>query len=110
MNEKSQATDQVEASGSGEAISERTMQLRIANEALQTEILERKRIQAEMETRVRQQEAVAAIGARALSDPSLANVYRAVCDTVTRTLDVEFCKILEAQPDGRNEQIVSERP
>jgi PAS domain S-box-containing protein len=25
-----------------------------------------------------------------------------VCDTVTRTLDVEFCKILEAQPDGRN--------
>lgn len=102
MNEKSQATDQVEASGSGEAISERTIQLRIANEALQTEILERKRIQAEMETRVRQQEAVAAIGARALSDPSLANVYRAVCDTVTRTLDVEFCKILEAQPDGRN--------
>ena len=102
MNEKSQATDQVEASGSGEAISERTMQLRIANEALQAEILERKRIQAEMETRVRQQEAVAAIGARALSDPSLANVYRAVCDTVTRTLDVEFCKILEAQPDGRN--------
>ena len=102
MSEKSQATDQVEAGSSREPNSEQTMQLRIANEALQAEILERNRIQAEMETRVRQQEAVAAIGARALSDPALTNVYRAVCDTVTRTLDVEFCKILEAQRDGRN--------
>jgi PAS domain S-box-containing protein len=83
-------------------VSERTVQLKIANEALQAEIFERKRVQQEMETRVRQQEAVAAIGARALSDTSLGNVYKEVCATVTRTLDVEFCKILEAQPDSQN--------
>jgi PAS domain S-box-containing protein len=83
-------------------VSQRTVQLKIANEALQAEIVERKLVQEEMETRVRQQEAVAAIGARALSDPSLPSVYRAVCETVTHTLDVEFCKILEAQPDSQN--------
>lgn len=83
------------------AVSERTVQLKIANEALQAEIFERKRVQQEMETRVRQQEAVAAIGARALSDTSLGNVYKEVCKTVTHTLDVEFCKILEAQFDGK---------
>jgi len=83
-------------------VSERTVQLKIANEALQAEIFERNRVQQEMETRVRQQEAVAAIGARALSDTSLGNVYKEVCATVTRTLDVEFCKILEAQPDSQN--------
>ncbi len=82
-------------------VSERTVQLKIANEALHAEIFERKRVQQEMETRVRQQEAVAAIGARALSDTSLGNVYKEVCETVTHTLDVEFCKILEAQFDGK---------
>src|SRR4029079_6643921 len=51
-------------------VSERTVQLKIANEALHAEIFERKRVQQEMETRVRQQEAVAAIGARALNDTS----------------------------------------
>jgi PAS domain S-box-containing protein len=81
-------------------VSERTVQLKIANEALHAEIFERKRVQQEMETRVRQQEAVAAIGAHALSDTSLGNVYKEVCETVTHTLDVEFCKILEAQFDG----------
>ena len=82
-------------------VSERTVQLKIANEALHAEIFERKRVQQEMETRVRQQEAVTAIGARALSDTSLGNVYKEVCKTVTHTLDVEFCKILEAQFDGK---------
>jgi PAS domain S-box-containing protein len=82
-------------------VSERTVQLKIANEALHAEIFERKRVQQEMETRVRQQEAVAAIGAHALSDTSLGNVYKEVCETVTHTLDVEFCKILEAQFDGK---------
>jgi PAS domain S-box-containing protein len=82
-------------------VSERTVQLQVANEALRAEIFERKRVQQEMETRVRQQEAVTAIGARALSDTSLGNVYKEVCKTVTHTLDVEFCKILEAQFDGK---------
>jgi PAS domain S-box-containing protein len=81
-------------------VSERTVQLKVANEALQAEIFERKRIQEEMHTRARQQGAVAGIGERALRDPTLSTLLDAVCETAARTLDVEFCKILELQPNG----------
>ena len=81
-------------------VSERTIQLKVANEALQAEIFERKRIQEEMQVRVRQQGAVAAIGECALSDPAPGALYDAVCETVAGTLDVEFCKILELQDGG----------
>ncbi len=81
-------------------VSERTVQLKVANEALHAEIFERKRIQEEMQARARQQEAVAAIGERALSAATLASLYDAVCERVARTLGVEFCEILELQPDG----------
>ena len=82
-------------------VTERTVQLKTANEALRAEMFERERVQREMQTRVHQQEAVAAIGSRALSETSLASLYEAVCDTVVNTLGVEFCKILELQPDGK---------
>jgi PAS domain S-box-containing protein len=81
-------------------VSERTVQLKVANEALHAEIFERKRIQEEMQARARQQEAVAAIGERALSAATLASLYDSVCERVARTLGVEFCEILELQPDG----------
>ncbi|HEY7220300.1 MAG TPA: PAS domain S-box protein [Candidatus Binatia bacterium] len=81
-------------------VSERTVQLKVANEALQAEIFERKRIQEAMQAGARQQEAVAAIGERALSAATFASLCDAVCERVTRTLGVEFCKILELQPDG----------
>jgi two-component system, LuxR family, sensor kinase FixL len=82
-------------------VTERTVQLKVANEGLQSEIYKRERVQDEMQIRVRQQEAVAEIGERALQDPTLSTLLDAVCDTVVRTLDVEFCKILELEPDGK---------
>jgi PAS domain S-box-containing protein len=82
-------------------VSERTVQLKVTNEALQAEIFERKRIQEAMQASARQQEAVAAIGEHALTAATFASLYNAVCERVTRTLGVEFCKILELQPDGQ---------
>jgi two-component system, cell cycle sensor histidine kinase and response regulator CckA len=80
---------------------ERTVQLKVANEALQAEIFQRKRVQQEMQTRVRQQEAVVAIGELALSDAPLSALFATVAECVAQTLGVEFCKILELQPNGQ---------
>ena len=81
-------------------VSQRTVQLTIANEALQAEIFERKRLQEEMLSRVRQQESVVYIGERALSGLELPWLLREACERVAQTLAVEFCKLLELQPDG----------
>jgi PAS domain S-box-containing protein len=82
-------------------VSERTVQLTVTNEALQAEIFERKRLQEEMLARVRQQEAVVHIGARALSGIELPWLLHEICERVAETLAVEYCKVLELQPDGR---------
>lgn len=81
-------------------VSERTVQLTIANEALQAEIFERKQLQDEMLSRVRQQETVVYIGERALGGLELPSLLREICARVAETLGVEFCKVLELQPDG----------
>jgi GAF domain-containing protein len=52
-------------------VSQRTVQLTITNEALQAEIFERKRLQEEMLSWVREQETVVFIGQRALSGVKL---------------------------------------
>lgn len=82
-------------------VAERTVQLRIANESLQAEVLERRRLQEETQSRVRQQEAVVAIGQRVLSGAPLAALFHEVCERVASTLDVEFCGILELGPEGQ---------
>lgn len=79
---------------------ERTVQLKVINEALQVEIDERARVHQQMQARVRQQEAVAYIGARALSGVGLSALFQETCERVAETLGVEFCKVLALQPDG----------
>jgi PAS domain S-box-containing protein len=82
------------------SVSQRTVQLTIANEALQAEIFERKRLQEEMVSRVRQQESVVHIGERALSGLELPLLLQEACERVANTLDVKFCKVLELRPGG----------
>ena len=83
------------------SVVERTVQLKATNEALHAEIYERKRAQEGMQARVRQQEAVAYIGERALSGVSLPTLFQDTCRRVAETLGVEFCKMLALQPDGQ---------
>ena len=94
MHRRSQ--DELELRGS-----QRTVQLTIANEALQAEIFERKRLQEEMLLRVRQQETAVYVGQRALSGIDLPWLLQEACERVAHTLAVECCKVLELQPDGQ---------
>ena len=57
-------------------------------------------VEANLATRARQQAAVAELGRRALADPDLSVLLEAAVDAVSRTLDVQFVKILELLPHG----------
>lgn len=83
-------------------VSQRTVQLTITNEALQAEIFARKRLQEEMLSRVDQQETVVYIGQRALSGLELPQLLQEACERLAKTLGVEFCKVLELEPDGQH--------
>ena len=48
----------------------------------------------------RQQQAVADLGQQAIATTALPDLMRAAVDTVSRTLDAEFCEILQIQSDG----------
>lgn len=83
-------------------VTARTVQLTIANEALHAEMIERKRTQEEMQSRVRQQEAVVHIGHLALLGTPVPALLQEACNHVAELLQVEFCKVLELQPDGQS--------
>lgn len=82
-------------------VQERTAELGKANKSLEIEIAERKRVEEEIKARVAQQAAVAKIGQNALSGTDLFALMQDSSVLVARTLDVEFCKILELLPDGQ---------
>src|SRR6185503_13760668 len=58
------------------------------------------RVVAELQTRLRQQAAVAAYGLRAVATPDLARLMDELVRGVADTLQVEFCKVLELLPGG----------
>ncbi|WP_415378645.1 PAS domain S-box protein [Halosimplex sp. TS25] len=58
------------------------------------------RSDAELQRRVRQQEAVADLGQRALEADELDGVMRDAVTEVTETLDTEYCEVFELGPDG----------
>lgn len=76
----------------------RTAELSFANQMLQAEIFVREEVENRIEERVRQQEAVADIGQQALGGMDLAELLQACTDLVAKTLNVEFCKVLELMP------------
>ncbi len=61
---------------------------------------ERRRVVATLGVRARQQAAVAELGQQALTSTDVTELINRAVTLVTRTLDVEFCKLLQCQPDG----------
>ncbi|MDQ4001529.1 MAG: PAS domain S-box protein [Actinomycetota bacterium] len=64
------------------------------------DITERKRAEAEIEARSRQQAVVAEISMRALADTNLSVLMNEAVSLIARTLDCEYCELLELLPDG----------
>jgi PAS domain S-box-containing protein len=60
------------------------------------------RAERELRVRLRQQEVVARLGLRALGGADLQSLLDEAVELVARTLDVEYCKVLELLPDGRD--------
>jgi PAS domain S-box-containing protein len=64
------------------------------------DITARKRVEEELRTRACQQAAVADLGQRALAGTHLSLLMDAAATLVARTLNVEYCEVLETLPDG----------
>ena len=64
------------------------------------DITERRRAEAALQARERQQAAVAKLGERAINTIDLSTLFAAAVSLVSETLDVEYSKVLELQPDG----------
>ena len=69
---------------------------------LKNEIVERHRIEKELEMRVRQQDAIALLGHNALSQASPIELMNKAVSIIADTLNNEFCKVLKLLPDGNN--------
>ncbi|MEW6493419.1 MAG: PAS domain S-box protein, partial [Cyanobacteriota bacterium] len=82
-------------------VAERTQELAKANEELQLENAERKRVEAELKTRARQQAAVAELGQKALAGQPLSMLIDQAVALIAQILDVEYCKVLKLLPDGK---------
>ncbi|HEY5572809.1 MAG TPA: hypothetical protein VIK64_07325, partial [Anaerolineales bacterium] len=57
------------------------------------------KVEQELKTRLRQQEALTQIGQRALITSSLEELFDETVGLVAETLDVEYCKVLKLLPD-----------
>ncbi|HYR63182.1 MAG TPA: GAF domain-containing protein [Actinomycetota bacterium] len=62
---------------------------------------EQERLEDELKTRTLQQAAVVDLGQRALAGAELPDLMDRAVSVLTRTLDVEFARVLELAPDGR---------
>jgi PAS domain S-box-containing protein len=62
------------------------------------EVTERIRLQEELRSRAKQQEALAQLGERALTETDIERLLNDVVSTVALTLPVEFVKVLELMP------------
>jgi signal transduction histidine kinase len=63
------------------------------------DIAPRKRVQHELDQRVRQHAAVAELGLRALQGGGLQALFVETVASVAATLDIELCVVMEAQPE-----------
>jgi diguanylate cyclase (GGDEF)-like protein/PAS domain S-box-containing protein len=64
-----------------------------------TNITERKYAETELETRVHQQAAVAVLGQRGLTCHDFSVFLKDAVETVTETLGVDYCQVLELRPE-----------
>jgi PAS domain S-box-containing protein len=66
------------------------------------DITSRKRVEEELKVRERQQAAVAEFGQCALANPGLAELFDVAVALVAHTLEIEYCKVLQLMPDGKD--------
>src|SRR5580704_10559783 len=66
---------------------------------------ERTTLESELRNRIKQQEALAQLGERALAEPDLERLLNDAVSTVALTLSADFVKILELLP-GNNELLL----
>jgi two-component sensor histidine kinase len=66
----------------------------------QDSVTERVNLESELRSRVKQQEALAQLGERALAEPDLDRLLNDAVSTVAVTLSVDFVKVLELLPGG----------
>ncbi len=80
-------------------VQERTAALREANEQLETELEARRQAEAALQTRNRQQAAVAELGQLALRSTDVGRLMEHALSSVVRVLDVKYATILEWMPE-----------
>jgi signal transduction histidine kinase len=86
---------------SNEELRARAADLAASQAALQAEIAERQRIQFELARGTRQQAALAALSRQALAKSDLDRFLTDATAIVARTLNVEYCAVLQRLPDGQ---------
>lgn len=71
------------------------------------DITAQKQVEAELQTRARQQEVVARLGQMALSGPGLEALRDEAVRAVAETLDIEYCKVMQLLPDKNAMKLVA---
>ena len=101
---RKQAAEEVRALNAEleERVHERTKQLQAANRQLQAEIEDRRRAELALRARARQQAVVAGLGQKALAGVDPGALMELIVSLAARTLDVEYCRLLELLPDGQS--------
>ena len=74
---------------------------------LRKEIVERNRMERELEMRVRQQDVIAYLGHKVLDSIDPIDFMNEMVTKIAETLDNEYCKILKLLPDGKNMLLLS---
>lgn len=69
--------------------------------AIQRDISQRKRVEAELKTRVRQQAVIAQLGQQALASSQLSHLIDRAVALIAQTLEVEYCSVLELLPNSK---------
>ena len=81
------------------SVSEARVGAQVLYSAIIRDVTERRRAEASMIARAEQQAAVAQLGRLALAQTNVQAVMNEAASLVARTLDVEFCEVLELLPD-----------
>ncbi len=101
VNRRSQAKPTPGRLNQEQLISDLTAQLEEANRQLQQEITDRKRAETQLQSRARQQAAVAKLGQMALAATNLDLLMSEAVALVAQTLEVEYSQVLELLPNGQ---------